>query len=736
MYKTILLATLALAPLSAAAEEGMWRPDQLPEIGDQLTDLGLKLDPEQLSDLTKWPMSAVISLGGCTASFVSPQGLVVTNHHCAYGTIQYNSDEENNYLADGFLAADMSGELPAAPGTRVYVTTSIEDVTDRVMDGIDADTDPRKVYQLIEDREKAIIAECEDQEGHRCQVAAFNGAEEFRLIDRLEIRDVRLVYAPPASIGKYGGDIDNWMWPRHTGDWSFYRAYVGPDGEPADYAEENVPFEPDSHLKVSAAGLTEDDFVMAAGYPGSTSRYARLSEVESAFSWRYPTVKKIYDDWIATIEEATAGDEEAAIKYASLLAGLNNASKNFAGQMEGAEKVNLEARRAAREEALNAWLSEDEARQQEYGEAIARMDALVEARQATREQDLWYNLATNAAPLSAASRLYRLARESQKPDAEREPGYQERDLTFFRQSMESMERRFDADVDKAVWLNFLEQYLALPADQQTEAFNEAMGITEETTIEDLEARLDAMYAETEITDLDRRLELMEADPAVFGASEDPFIELAVALYDYNMEQEEEEKTEAGQMLKVRPTYMEAITAWQESQGQAVYPDANSTLRVTYGTVDPACPEDGLCYTAFTTLEGIAAKHTGEEPFDSPERQLQLIEQEYYGPYELESLDSVPVNFLSTLDSTGGNSGSPTMNARGELVGLLFDGTYESINSDWLFDDTVTRTIHVDSRYMLWVMDYVDEADWLIEEMDIVGAEGEPMSPATSGEGAQ
>src|SRR6056297_1732702 len=240
---TALIAALTLASL-AQAKEGMWTPDQLPQIADDLREAGLELDPEALTDLTAFPMGAVISLGGCTASFVSPKGLVVTNHHCARGSIQFNSTPENNYLADGFLAADMEAELPAAPGTRVYVTVAVEDVTERVRGGITADMDGQAVYAAIDAREKEIVAECERQPGHRCRVAGFYGGLEYKLIDRLEIQDVRLVYGPGDNIGKYGGDIDNWMWPRHTGDYAFYRAYVGPDGLPADPSDDNVPFEP------------------------------------------------------------------------------------------------------------------------------------------------------------------------------------------------------------------------------------------------------------------------------------------------------------------------------------------------------------------------------------------------------------------------------------------------------------------------------------------------------------
>jgi len=233
---------LSLLATSATAVEGMWTPAQLPDIQRQLAKAGLKIDPNKLTDLTDFPMAAVISLGGCTASFVSPQGLVVTNHHCARGSVQFNSTEKNNYLVDGFVARSNSLELPAAPGTRVYVTTRIEDVTDTIKNELSDDMPPRQRYQVIEDLRKRLIAECESGGGFRCQVPSFYGGATYTLIERLEIRDVRIVYAPADSIGKYGGDIDNWMWPRHTGDFAFYRAYVGPDGQPPDFAEENVPY--------------------------------------------------------------------------------------------------------------------------------------------------------------------------------------------------------------------------------------------------------------------------------------------------------------------------------------------------------------------------------------------------------------------------------------------------------------------------------------------------------------
>jgi hypothetical protein len=713
---SLLLGVSALA-VPAAAKEGMFTPDQLQDIGTQLEEAGLEIDPAELADLTGFPMGAVVSLGGCSASFVSPEGLVVTNHHCARGSVQFNSTAENNYLANGFLAKAKGDELPAAPGSRIYVTTQVTDVTERMRAGT-GELAPNARYDTIEQRSKDIIAECEQDAGFRCQVASFYGGAQYKLIKRLEVRDVRIVYSPADSVGKYGGDIDNWQWPRHTGDFAFYRAYVAPDGSAADYSEANVPYQPDHHLKVSAAGLDDGDFVMAAGYPGATSRYTLLAEVENTFGWTYPTLQGLLTSWIATIEAAAPEGSDARVKYESRLAGLNNTEKNLRGQIEGARRVGLVDRRREREAALDAWIAADPARA-EYGEAIAALTELSqESAQASRE-DFWYNYGTNAQLLGAAQRLYRLAKEREKPDATRDPGYQERDMTFFRQSLQTIDRRYDPVVEKQEWLLFLTGYLAQPAGDRVPALDTALGLTAQTTAADPPAILDPYYAATTLDESETRLALMEADAATLEASEDPFMQLAVALYDYERQLEEAAEERAGRALALRPAYMEAITQWQRENGVLTYPDANSTLRVTFGSVLGGSPRDGLAYLPFTTLEGIVAKNTGEEPFDAPQKLIERVEAGDYGAYALDSIGSVPVNFLSDLDSTGGNSGSATLNARAELVGLLFDGTFESVNSDWNFDLRTTRTIHVDTRYMLWVMEKVDGAEGLIAEMDIV-----------------
>ncbi|MCH7779377.1 MAG: S46 family peptidase [Acidobacteria bacterium] len=717
MKRWMILAVALVLPLfgTVGAGEGMWEPKQLPDLEKELKAAGLQLDPATLTDLTGHPMNAVIDLAGCSASFVSPRALVITNHHCSWGTLQYNSTEENDLLKNGFLASTLDEEIPAAPGSRVRVTVEVTDVTDQVTGGLEASLSGAERFDRIEQREKQLIAVCEEDPGHRCRVQGFYGGLQYNLVKQLEIRDVRLVYAPPKSIGVYGGDIDNWMWPRHTGDFSFLRAYVAPDGSPADYAEENVPYEPEHYLRVSAKGVDVGDYVMVVGYPGRTSRYRLPSELENTFEWAYPTTRRIFDRILEIIAEQSVGRPDVELKYAATVSGLNNANKNRQGMLDGYASSGMLERKRETMRALQAWIDSSAERKTEHASTLQALNDLIIKSQTTQERDMLLRRLGRSSMLSTARRLYRLSREREKEDADREPGYQERDMVPFRQRLQRMDRRYHPDVDKALWNFYLEEYQKLPADQRVVEFDGFLGLDDPSQ---LPARIDAMYAETKLGDTETRLNWIEADRAAFEASDDSFIRLAVVLYNGDREREAEQEAEAGEFQAARSRYMETMLAFLGSRGESVYPDANSSLRVTFGNVRGYQPRDGILYTPFTKIEGIREKHTGEDPFDSPQSQLDLIEAGDYGMLALESIGSVPVNFLSNVDTTGGNSGSPTLNGRGELVGLLFDGTYDSINSDWDFNTETTRSIHVDIRYALWVMSKIDKAHNVLEELGI------------------
>lgn len=716
----IVAASIAVASFAtpSIADEGMWQPHQLPALENVLKEKGLEIDPKNISKLTEFPMNAVVSLGGCTASFVSPKGLVLTNHHCAYGSIQFNSTAENNLLDKGFLAKSFNEELKAAPGSRVFVTEEVVNVTGKVNKGIADTLTGAARYQAVEDNRKALVAECEQDKSYRCTVSSFHGGLEYYLIKALAIRDVRLVHAPAKSVGKYGGDIDNWMWPRHTGDYGFYRAYVGKDGKPADYSEDNVPYVPKSFLKVSAKGVADNDFVMVTGYPGRTNRYRLAEEVRHAFGKSYPKAKMYREEFIDIIKAVAPEGSDARVKYESTIAGLANYAKNYGSMLNSYGRSDFQDRKDQLEKDLTAWINADKKRMAKYGESLSALNALIQKEQATWLRDMTLGYAGRTNMMTAAKRLYRLAHEKQKPDAERERGYQERDMKRFEQSMKRITRRYDAEVEQAVLQHFFTIYAGLDASMHVKSIDNFLG-TSKVNEKKLAKKLSKMFKKTELNDEQTRLDWMNASVEDFKKSKDPFIKLAVATFKDDMKLEKEQKALTGEFQTLRPKYMEAIIAYNQSIGKPVYADANSTLRVTYGNVKGYSPKDGNFMIPFTTLRGLEQKETGEWPFNSPEKLLNLVKKEQHGEYHYDAVDSVPVNFLSTVDTTGGNSGSPTLNGKAELVGLLFDGVFESVIGDWDFDDNLNRSIHVDSRYMLWVMEHVDNADNLLKEMAIV-----------------
>ena len=715
MRHVVKVLAVALAGVigGAQAGEGMWVPQQLPAIAGPLKKAGLELPPEQLADLTGQPMGAVVSLGGCTASFVSPQGLVVTNHHCAYGGLQLNSTPEKSLIETGFNAATLGDEISAGPNARIYVLDSIRDVTAEVKAAIAAAPDAAGRTAALEAVEKRLVAECESEDGYGCRFYSFAGGNTYRLFRNLEIRDVRIVNAPPRSIGAYGGDIDNWMWPRHTGDYSFLRAYVGKDGKPAAYSEDNVPFHPEHWLRLASEPLEIGDFVMVAGYPGRTSRYALAGEFDQTAQWAYPQVVEHYGNLIDLVEAAGKDDEDIAVKYASTLKGWHNVVKNYQGQLDGFARIDAGKRKHAEEQAVLEWLRS----QGEAGKAAlaahAKLLELEQLDKATRDRDLVFGQLRRTGTIGAASSLYRLALEKQKPDAEREPGYQERDLPSFEGAMKQMDRRYAAAMDRQIQEYWLRQYIALPADQHVAALDAWLGGNDEAAIDRALDRL----SETDIGELDARMALLQADPAAFEASEDPAVQLAVALMPTILEMEAQQEVRAGDALLARPVYLQAVADYRESRGESVYPDANSSLRITFGNVQGYTKLDGSRQAPFTTVEQMAAKATGTEPFDAPEALLDAVEEKAYGEYASDKLGTVPVNFLADLDITGGNSGSPVMDARGDLVGLVFDMNWEAVVSNWVFDPEMTRVIAMDSRYMLWILDEVLPAPRVLAELE-------------------
>ena len=715
--RTIIAAAIAaalLAPAAATAGEGMWVPQQLPQIAGPLKQAGLKLDPKQLADLTGDPLGAVVSLGGCTAGFVSPQGLVATNHHCAYGAIQLNSTAEKNLIVDGFNPATRADEVSAGPNARIYVLEDITDVTAQANAAMAAaGNDPAARADALEAFQKQATTACEADGGYRCRVYSFMGGNTYRLFKNLEIKDVRLAYAPPGSVGKFGGDIDNWMWPRHTGDFAFYRAYVGKDGKPAPFAEDNVPYQPKQWLRFADEPLREGNFVMVAGYPGRTARYALASEFRDTQDWRYPAISKAYKDQIALIEAAGKANPDIEVKYAATMAGLNNTSKNYDGQLDGFARNDVLGFKQREEAAVLGWLrAQGEAGKPALAAHATLLQQLDEAKRTQERNLVLGNI--NRGLLGTAVSLYRLAIEKQKPDAQRESGYQQRDLAGIEGSLKQMERRYEPGMDRQLQQYWLDRYVALPADQHVAAVDAWLGGSDKAAADKALARLDG----SKLGNLDERLKWFNADKAAFEASADPAIQYAVAVTPTLLEMEQKAKAVTGTALLARPVYLQAMADYKASKGEFVYPDANSSLRITFGHVKGYTKLDGSVQQPFTRLEEVAAKETGADPFDNPKALLEAVAAKNHGGLADRKLGTVPVNFLADLDITGGNSGSPVLDAQGKLVGLAFDGIQEAVASNWVFDPVMTRMISVDQRYMRWIMQEVMPAPRLLEELGV------------------
>ncbi|MEE9478207.1 MAG: S46 family peptidase, partial [Roseateles sp.] len=662
-----------------------------------------------LADMTRHPLSAMVSLGGCSGAFVSAEGLVITNHHCAFGAIQRNATAQRNLMAEGFLARSRAEELPAGSTERFYVTDRIDDVTAEVTGGLPATLGGAERHAQIEQRIKALIAACEQDAAYRCTVPSFHRGLSYYRVRQLMIRDVRLVYAPSERIGNYGGEVDNFEWPRHTGDFTFLRAYVGRDGRPADPSPDNVPYRPRDFLTVSTAGLRENDPILLAGYPGRTQRYRLPAEVRAARDVQLPRRVAETQADIAVIRTATAPDPESVVRYASVVRGLANGLKRSQGTLDGLTRRDIAAQKDAQDADFRRWLA-TQGRSDDLA-TLRELDAAIADDQLLSNQEFGLGVALHSDLYRSARTLYRLALEQRKPDAEREPGFQQRDLPQIQARLARLEKTSLPTVDAARWQAALQRYAALPAPTHPAGLDALLPAPDEVR---------ARVTGSELADRARREAWLSQPVDAFEASTDPLIRLAVAHQPLLLALEARRKAVDGTLEQLVPRYMQAYIAYRQSRGEPVYPDANGTLRVTFGRVSGYRPHDGLLKLPFTTLEGVLEKHTGQAPFDAPAALREAAAAQRGSPYRDAVLGTVPVNFLSTADTTGGNSGSAVMNRRGELVGLNFDSTYEAIAKDWAFDPAMTRAIHVDIRYALWVMQQVDHADAVLRELTIRG----------------
>ncbi|MFQ6092398.1 MAG: S46 family peptidase [bacterium] len=701
------------------AEEGMWPVDTISkELIQEMQAKGLTLTTEELFNKDgTGVVNAVVDLGSGTGSFVSPDGLIITNHHVAFGAVQQISTAENNYIETGFLAKTREEE-PRALGYNAYVLLSVEDVTEEILSSVTDSMAPLERFNAIERAQKEIIKRAEEGKDVHCSVAAMHGGLSYKLYTYSKIKDLRVVYVPPASIGNYGGDIDNWMWPRHTGDFSFLRAYVGPDGKTAEYSGENVPYHPKSYLKIASEPIKEGDFTLIAGFPGRTFRHITSYGVANYVNFYYPTKIELFEEWTGIMDNHAAVDPEAAVRVAGLREGLENSKKNAAGMLEGFERYQLLNRKLQIEKEFKQHLARAPKMATESGHVLPEIKHLYDELEAYQLKRMLLRYNRLSGLLSAAFTVYKWNVEKEKPDLERDPGYMDRRLPDIKRRLRNLDRRLDLGVDRDALAMFIGRMAKLPQNQRVKAVDEIVaGLPEGELDSAISSFLDSLYSGTKLIDVELRLAMLDAGKEQLIKEGDPFIAFAASLYPEVEELREKRKAFHGALSVLRPKWVKALMRWQQRE---LYPDANGTLRINYGIVKGYTPRDAVYYKPFTTLTGLFEKYTGEEPFDLPPPLFEIAERKDFGPYRDSVLDDVPINLLTTNDSTGGNSGSPLLNHRGELIGLLFDGNYESITADFMFVERLTRTINVDIRYVLFIADKLNHARTILQELGVSG----------------
>ncbi|HUU45520.1 MAG TPA: S46 family peptidase [Acidobacteriota bacterium] len=717
--RAVLVTCLVLiAAVAATADEGMWPLYSLDKLDfPALRARGLELGAAEIFNEKDGGIAAAIcQVGGGTGSFVSPDGLILTNHHVAFGAVQKQSTVDDNFLRNGFRAATRAEEIPAI-GYNCYITRSFTDVTDKVRKAAKKGMSNLERYEAMEKKKKAIVTDAEKKGDVRCHVVSAFGGLQYYLVTNFRIQDVRIVYCPPQSIGEFGGDIDNWMWPRHTGDFSFLRAYVAPDGSSAEYAEENVPFKPARFLPISAGPLNEGDFAVIIGYPGHTMRYRSSYSVNENVNYNYPHTVKSMTEVLDIMDASAAADPEAAIKLAGTSKGINNYLKNTLGMLRGLRKSHLLDTKRAQEAELAAFLASDPKLAKEYGDVLPGLESQYADLATYRDQeDVYGTFSWLCRYYGMAQRLYRWSIEKTKKDIDRRPGYMERDVENMKRGMREAQYTLEPITDQKLMEYAVLNALRLPEGQRIDVLDTRFGLDIGTDTAGAIQRVAAgMYARSRVGNEDERMRMFDMSTKELLALDDPFINLAHDLTPLADLQRDRDRSFSGAVEKLRPRLIEAYAKWQT---EAFYPDANGTIRFSYGEVKGYRPGDAITYNYMTTLSGVVEKESGEDPFANPAPLLAAYDAGDFGRYVDQGVHDVPVNFLTTNDITGGNSGSPVLDGKGTVIGLTFDGNWESIAADYQFDPPLTRAINVDTRYILFVLDKVYGAQSLLDELTI------------------
>ncbi len=696
------------------ADEGMYPLSELKKLDLKSKGINVSID-ELFNPGNVSLIDAIVNIGGCTGSFISPEGLIITNHHCAFGIVQNASTKEHDYITDGFLARSRAEEIPAK-GYTVRITESYKDVSEQVLSAVNDTMDFVSRSRAIDKRIKEIVTETEKQNPEkRAEVSEMFAGKTYTLFIYTYLKDVRAVYIPPRAIGEFGGEDDNWMWPRHTGDFSFLRAYVAKDGSSAPYSTENVPYQPRKFLKVNPNGVEENDPVFILGYPGRTYRHRTSHYLSFEQDVRMPYIADLFDWEINTMETLSKTDLSVDIKLTGRIKGLANTTKNYRGKLKGMKRIDLVAKKQEEEKSLQSFINADAGRKTKYGSVLSDIGAVYDEMRsrAPYEMTLDYLRATPAL-VSLGFTLNDATRELQKPDLEREGQYMERNLARTKENITGALKNYYEPADKIFFKEMLSRAGKLPQDMRISPLDSM--INNDYSEQSVAQFVDKMYSTT-ILKTDSILPvLLNKTPAELEALNDPFISFAQRLSPLYATLRLMRQKREGELSKM---YGLLVDVKQEFMKKDFIPDANSTLRLTFGRVQGYSPSDALYASPFTTIRGVLDKTTGVAPFyNTPLKLIQQYKAKQFGQFKNKKLNDVPVALLYNLDTTGGNSGSPLLDANGNVVGVNFDRAFEATINDYAWSQEYSRSIAVDIRYVLWVTEQVADAGFLLEEMGV------------------
>ncbi len=709
----VLIAFILGFSPSSKADEGMWIPLLINKNIAEMQELGLNLTAKDIYDVNHSSIKdAVVIFGrGCTGEIISEEGLLITNHHCGYGSIQKVSTPEANYLDDGFWAMNKGEEIPIE-GLTVQFLDYMKDVSKKVLDGIKPTMTEAERDEIIKKNIDYIEDFAIKDTDKNARVVSFFGGNDYYLFVYTTYKDIRLVGTPPESIGKFGADTDNWMWPRHTGDFSMFRVYTAPDGKPATFSEKNIPLVPKHFLPINIAGVKKDDFAMIMGYPGSTQRYLSSYGIDLAINTTNPAIVEIRTEKLAKFREGMDADEAVRLQYATKFAHTANYWKYFIGQTKGLKRLKVKEKKQKEEAEFQNWLNSNPRQKMVYGDALTLISQAYDVIDKYALAQTYFREAIYRGPeiLGFAHKFKTLSDELNAKDATQENI--DKTISKLKTSTTTYFKDYNETIDRNLLASMLKMYHEnVPVDQQPEYLKKMNSKYKGN----FNKYADYIFKKSMFASKDK-VEAFLASPNGKKLAKDPAMVAVNAFFDNyyenkNIIKEANEKLEKGHRL-----YIAGLQAMNPETNYA--PDANFTMRLTYGTVQDYYPADAIHYEYFTTMDGIMQKEDPDNwEFIVPAKLKQLYEAKDFGQYG--DGDTMRVCFLTTHDITGGNSGSPVMNGNGELIGLAFDGNWEAMSGDIAFEPELQRTINVDIRYVLFIIDKYAGATNLIDEMTLV-----------------